>query len=64
MDLNQTFKQRNVGSDKVGNDEYTLFSTKLADPFVLHIYPPAKQFIQPCAFVIASVHNAHLTREI
>ena len=40
---------------------YTVFITKLANPFTLHINPPAKQFIQPCAFVIASVHHAHLT---
>ena len=33
---------------------YTLFSTKLAGPFTLHIYPPT--------LVIASVRHAHRTR--
>ena len=33
----------------------------LAGPFTLHIYPPTKQFIQPSAFVIASVRHAHRT---
>ena len=41
---------------------YTLFSTKLAGPFTLHIFPPTKQFIRPSVFVIASMRHAHLTR--
>ena len=38
------------------------FITKLAIPLTLHIYPPAKRFIPPFAFVMTSVHHTHLTR--
>ena len=41
---------------------YTLFITKLAVPFTLHIYPPAKQFIQTCVFVIASRRHPQFIR--
>ena len=32
---------------------------QIRGPFTLHIYPPAKQFIPTCAFVIASVNHTH-----
>ena len=29
----------------------TLFSSKMIIPFILHIYPPAKKWIPPCAYL-------------